>query len=245
MLAPATVSDAGLLAQAVVLALSNDFALPFLRRDGAPAALHARAPRFWYPLIQGARLWQVWAQDLPLAAWRVPVVRWIAGYRLYGDDDLVPAFLADLCDAHRMWLKYPQTIGIPLLCTTPALEATALLVAGPWSTDRQALAQLVPLMPNPDAHEGMGNVMSPTGSLPHPGLAVTLATVVEYAAATYGPDTIPLLLESLPDHDGWETLVPAVFGVPADVFEAGWRAYLAAEYGVGAETEPARAANGY
>jgi hypothetical protein len=62
--------------------------------------------------------------------------------------------------------------------------------------------------------------------------AVVLATMVEYAAATYGPERIPRLLAALERHGRWATLVVEVFGVSAEQFEAGWAAYLAAHYGL-------------
>jgi hypothetical protein len=48
--------------------------------------------------------------------------------------------------------------------------------------------------------------------------------------ATYGYEQLPVLLDSLADHDDWETLIPAVFGVSAADFEANWLNYLAQHY---------------
>jgi hypothetical protein len=53
-----------------------------------------------------------------------------------------------------------------------------------------------------------------------------LEPVMEYAAATYGPPRIPVLVAALNQHERTETLIPAVFGVSADEFEAGWQIYL-------------------
>jgi hypothetical protein len=61
---------------------------------------------------------------------------------------------------------------------------------------------------------------------------VALATVVEYVEATYGPAQVPVLVAQLAEHTGWETLVPAVFGLPAAEFETGWQRYLAEQYGL-------------
>jgi hypothetical protein len=61
---------------------------------------------------------------------------------------------------------------------------------------------------------------------------VALATVLEYAAVTYGPEHIPILIGEASGHEGWVPLIPAVFGVSADEFEAGWRAYLAEQYAI-------------
>lgn len=61
---------------------------------------------------------------------------------------------------------------------------------------------------------------------------LTASTVVEYGVTAYGRDRLAPLLDALDEHESWETLVPAVFGVSAAEFEAGWRDHLAAEYGV-------------
>ncbi len=57
-----------------------------------------------------------------------------------------------------------------------------------------------------------------------------IATLLEYIVAAYGYEQIPVLLDSLADHDDWETLIPAVFGVSAADFEANWLNYLAQHY---------------
>jgi hypothetical protein len=54
--------------------------------------------------------------------------------------------------------------------------------------------------------------------------------VVAYAVATYGRDSLSALRAGFYEFETWVELVPAVFGVSADEFEAGWRAYLAAHY---------------
>ena len=53
-----------------------------------------------------------------------------------------------------------------------------------------------------------------------------LASIVDYAVTTYGRHTLPLLLQAMSVYDDWETLIPAVFDVSVEEFEAGWHAYL-------------------
>lgn len=55
-------------------------------------------------------------------------------------------------------------------------------------------------------------------------------TVVEYVVATYSRERLPALVRGLAEHKTWDTLIPAVFGVPAADFEAGWQAHLATHY---------------
>jgi hypothetical protein len=65
-----------------------------------------------------------------------------------------------------------------------------------------------------------------------PDQTVALATLVEYAVATYGRERLPTLVAGLGQYESWETLIPAVYGVSPVEFEAGWQAYLQAHYGV-------------
>jgi hypothetical protein len=61
---------------------------------------------------------------------------------------------------------------------------------------------------------------------------LALATLIEYVVTTYGREQLPALLAALGQHESWETLIPAIYGVSAIEFEAGWQAYLAAHYGL-------------
>ena len=54
--------------------------------------------------------------------------------------------------------------------------------------------------------------------------------LVDYAVTTYGRDRLPALVQGLSQYGAWEALIPAVFGVSAEEFEAGWQAHLAARY---------------
>jgi hypothetical protein len=65
----------------------------------------------------------------------------------------------------------------------------------------------------------------------HRGQTVALATLVEYAVATYGRERLPALVAGIGQHKSWDTPLPTVFGVSAPEFETGWQAYLAAHYG--------------
>jgi hypothetical protein len=61
---------------------------------------------------------------------------------------------------------------------------------------------------------------------------VAIATLLEYMVATYGHEQLPVLLANLGRYQDWETLIPALFDVPARAFEAGWHSYLAQQYDV-------------
>lgn len=55
---------------------------------------------------------------------------------------------------------------------------------------------------------------------------VAAESVVDYAVETYGRERLPALVQALGEHETWDTLIPAVFGVSLADFEAGWRGYL-------------------
>jgi hypothetical protein len=55
-------------------------------------------------------------------------------------------------------------------------------------------------------------------------------TLVSYAMDSYGFSALPSLIEAMGEHNTWEGLIPAVFGVSAEEFEQGWQAYLDSEY---------------
>lgn len=60
--------------------------------------------------------------------------------------------------------------------------------------------------------------------------ALAVTTLLAYGTKVYGPGRLPLLLEELAHYVVWADLIPKVFGVPAEEFEAGWQEWLAEEY---------------
>ena len=49
---------------------------------------------------------------------------------------------------------------------------------------------------------------------------------MNYGVETYGRDTLPMLLLATGEHANWDTLIPAVYGVSLEQFEAGWLASI-------------------
>lgn len=225
-LAPVELTDAEILAQSL--------ALPLLAAILAQASEHHALGSYWQPLVDGLRLWQVWEMNLPLASGREDVVTWL--YRDLpaprpGPPLMMPGRYRELCATYKLWLSSPLLINIPLVCAEPKWEG---FLWSQWDP-RNPLTRLdqiaVPVLP----HEYMG-ASSLTDSVSYPGQAVMLATLIEYAVATYGRERLPTLVAGLGQHENWATLIPAVYGVPAPEFEAGWQAYLATHYGVSLET---------
>ena len=176
----------------------------------------------WQPLLDGVLLWRLWSLDLPLAVWRKPVVQWALADSAE-TTPIEPQFRLELCALHRLWMISPLELNIPIVCGQFAWQRGY----GPPSQ----LRQLGPLVPSSD----YSGVIGVSGNPVYPGYAVLLATVVEYAAAAYGPDSVPTLVASLGEHASWQTLLPAVFGVSAADFEAGWHTCLAEQYGASLE----------
>jgi hypothetical protein len=116
----------------------------------------------------------------------------------------------------------PLEVSIPIDCWPQTLPHREIVTWRYPLPDGAAMR----LPPVDDARIRMDE---PTMSV-HPAATVALATVVAYAAATYGPARIPRLVAAASEHEGWETLLPAVFGVSMDEFETGWQAYLAEQY---------------
>jgi hypothetical protein len=220
-LAPVALTDADLLAQSI--------ALPLLEQVLAQASEQYAVGESWQPLLAGLRLWQLWDLDMPLSAWREEVVKWIyidlpaVGS---GQSFVLPEHYTALCAAHKLWLSSPTEMKIPLVCGELDWEDFLLSPWG-WHDPLTHLNQLVvPLRP--------GEYLEEPDSLRlvrHPGHTVALATLIEYAVATYGRERLPTLVAGLGQYDTWDTLLPAVFGTSSAQFEAGWQAYLSVHYG--------------
>jgi hypothetical protein len=214
-LAPAELTDADLLAQSI--------ALPLLEIVSKEASERYRIGASWQPVLKGLRLWQVWNMDLPLSAWREDLVHWVyferPGASLEQRIVLPPEQYEQLCASHALWMEAPTMLGIPLLCNELDWEVWYVETWGPRHLPTR-LNQI--LLPPPDGY--------PYEGTPAWGQSIALATLVEYAVATYGRERLPALVTGLGQYNTWDTLLLAVYGVSATDFEAGWQAYLAAHY---------------
>jgi hypothetical protein len=213
-LAPAELTDADLLAQSI--------ALPLLEKGLAEASEQHGIGASWQPMLAGLRLWQVWDTDLPLAAWREGIIHWVyldLPSARRDQPDVLPERYEQLCASHALWMSSPTQLGIPLLCVGLELEEWYSPVWGPRHPPTRLNHIALP------AHD----------PFPHEetrlrGQTVALATIIEYTVATYGHERLPALVAGLGQYTSWATLIPGVFGVSASEFEAGWQAYLVAQY---------------
>jgi hypothetical protein len=218
-LAPVELPPDELLAQSLFLALFDKLA-------GKVSKEYNLAPQ-WLPLRNGLQLWLVWEQKLPLAMWRESLVQWTLG-----DSDpaaQAPIFAHDLCVYHQLWMRSPLEAGVPIQCLQQA-NTTERIVA--WRYRQPPMELTLPSLADVQLRStdvDLNLMKEPAESA---ASGVAWATVLEYATSTFGAGKLPVLLAALPKYESWDTLVPAVFGLPLAEFESGWRAFLKARYGI-------------
>lgn len=215
--APVDLTEAELLAQSLVLPLVADGLVQ--------ARTHHAIDQRWQPLLDGLYLWQLWDLALPLSVWREEIVKWLAldlPTTRPGQPVKLPDRYSAFCTAHRLWMASPVQMHIPLLCAE--LDHPGWWTITDFPTHLSTLAFL-------SSSDGYITTSSHYQASP-PGQTVALATLIEYAVATYGRERLPVLMAGLGQYTTWETLLPAVFGVSAAEFEVGWQRYLAEHYGV-------------
>ena len=225
-LAPVALTDIELLEQALALLL--------LRIVLAQASEQYAIRESWQPMRSGLRLWQLWELELPLALWRKEIVQWVyhdLPLASSGQPLVLPDHYAEFCAAHRLWTPSPIYLDVPLVCVGP--EADEWLWA--QRSPREPLIHLAQFSLSVSVEED-AVVADGMGQANHRGQTVALATLIEYAVATYGRKRLPALVAGLGQYESWATLIPAVYGVSPAEFEAGWQAYLATHYGVSLET---------
>ncbi|RIK39665.1 MAG: hypothetical protein DCC55_17555 [Chloroflexi bacterium] len=218
--APVELADTELLAQSL--------ALPLFEHVLTQAQQGHATPVTWQPLESALRLWQLWDLDLPLADWREEVVKWIyidLPTKAPRQAVVLPRRYRELCAAHMLWLLSPVQIHLPLFCAGQDQTQWDFY----WRASPDPLVHLDQLAV-PVALDST-EYGYPLGRS-QPGQTIALATLIDYGVATYGRERLPALVAGLRQHNTWETLVPAVYGVSAAEFEAGWHDYLATQYGI-------------
>jgi len=224
--APVEMTDAELLAQSL--------ALPLLALVLSQASERYQISPAWQPMVSGLYLWQMWDIALPLSVWREEVVKWLyldQPHPPHGQAIVLPKRYTALCAAHQLWMSSPMQINIPFVCQEGDWEAWYW---ASWSSSASPtrLEQFMTLR-YPDEYVAQSSKLA-WGN--HPGQVVALATLIDYAVATYGRERLPALLAGLGQYQSWDTLIPVVYGLSPAQFEAGWQAYLAGHYGVAVTT---------
>jgi hypothetical protein len=215
-LTPVELTDAELLAQALALVV--------LEEALAQAIQYHEIPTQWQPLLSGVRLRELWEMELPLSIWRDDVITWLYRSGPAAIDrklSVLPKHYEELCVMHRQWMLAPSHLQIPLRCN---------------DLDRREWLPVWSYVTEPPLHLAELNtpwrqsIKRGTFRVRHPSAAVAQATLIEYGVSTYGQEFLPTLVTGLARYNDWETLLPALFGVPAAQFEEGWHEYLADKY---------------
>ena len=233
-LSPAEISEGDILAQAVLLAMLDvlvDESLdnPLLT-DSYDVRARARV------LLQGLRLWQLWRTGLPLATLHKPTVQWILHKpidgRLYSNGSVsrpTPESNARLCALHQLWQDAPPAMQIPLFCGDAQQlvhdeVGRYLPVAAPGSL--AAIYLFAPVLPDEPAR-GVGEAAM-----------VSLATLFDYVATTYGQQSLVALMTNAAVASSWDALIHTTFDVSRSDFETGWQTYLHNHYEISTASKP-------
>jgi len=176
--------------------------------------------------LSGLRLWLAWDGNMPLDSYRREMVAWLYANRPLISGPLPIAYW-EICEIFGAWQVLSPVMPFLFQCAQPSPSVSS------YFTPPTALYQL-PLTVYWEAlgYAASGDPLTGQWSISQQGQPVAMATVLEYAAHTYGRASIPDLLQAIRTGESWHTVAPQVFGVSAKQFEAGWWVWLAEEYRV-------------
>lgn len=206
---PESVTNGDLLLQSAQSVLVDWAIFEMLSAEPDPAAGQISSS-----LLSALRLWGQWQLDGPLAASR----------QLQVLAALLPSqanarSVAPLCQLLDLWRPESPGMDFELPCLWLASVATGRVATDKAWSGLPSIAVI-----SPDWRDGSPQEFG--------GESIVLATLLDYATRTYGPGRLRLFLSAANHHQSWKTLIPAVFDVPAEEFEMGWRVWLLEEYGL-------------
>jgi hypothetical protein len=170
-------------------------------------------------LVAGLRQWLTWETDGLLAEYRIELVRWLYANAPDGPRR-VPDSYSEICQTLDFW-------EISFMMNSLFSCSGLLPILPPHNFTPPTRLWHLPLAEPMEMTQSFGQSYEP-----RLGRSLAIATVLEYAVKTYGPATIPLILQTVPARSSWDQTAPDLFGVSAEAFEAGWHAYLVDEYGL-------------
>lgn len=213
---PAGVTDGEALAESVAFALRREAGNRFVGRSYQPA------PEF----LSGLRLWLAWEEELVQAAYRAELVTWLYGNGAFGPKVTLVSY-RELCELFFAWEIVAPAVPMTFYCSNDpspssfTLRPPMSLRYLPLSLNREGLIYDI-------SRDPLTGVLQ-AGTLGQP---IAVATLLEYTAHTYGQASVVGLLRAAKEGETWRSAAPLLFGVSEAEFEAGWWAWLAAEYGV-------------
>lgn len=216
---PAEVSDGQALAETVAVALRR----AAVNRAVAPLKrLYQPTPEF----LAGMRLWLAWEENSARTDSRQELVAWLYANGPDGPE-VGPNSYGRLCNLLYAWERVAPAVPMSFYCQ-PFQFAPTFSLRPPTSL------RLLPLGLSRELLEYEANPDPLTGGLhaSRLGQPIAIATLLEYTAHVYGQASVMALLQAAQEGEKWSSAVPRLFSVSAADFEAGWWAWLAAEYGV-------------
>ena len=221
---PDQVTDARFLVESVAYSLRRQLVLSDV---AAATSTIDFAPTPW--LLSGLRLWLAWENGSALTGHTAELVHWLYADAPGGPRGL-PESQPEICQALDVWAFDPGGISLHLRCS-------GLIAPMPSAVPPATGLGQLPLIMNLNALSYDRSMDAVTGAVleQRQGRVLAMATVLAYATQTYGSEVVSRLLLTVKKGQRWPEAAPAVFGVSADDFEAGWWVYLAQEYGVDTE----------
>jgi hypothetical protein len=205
-------------------ALLKSIVHPLVTQVTGEALLEDRLRHEWSAMVRGLQLWQIYVgSEVPESSlqerWFWEIVAWLDGNVVEiqsGRRKTPAADLYLLCREFFGWRHLlPRSISLPVICVSESWEAAI-----------QYFITHTPVGLDGLISRSEWETAAPTTWYGDWVQGVFAATVVDYVVEVYGRDALPALVEGFRTHGHWNTLIPEVFGVPMEEFEAGWHEFL-------------------
>jgi len=176
--------------------------------------------------LSGLRLWLAWQGAMPAESYRKELVGWLYANAPVFSQRLPVSYL-EVCEIFSAWQIASPTAQWIFKCIEPS-PTTLHYFSLPTALEH------LPLTVSQEGlmFEGSGDLLAGGMPISRQGISIATATLLEYVAHTYGTDRVAGLLQAAREGKSWYTAAPQVFAISAESFEAGWRAWLATEYGI-------------
>lgn len=216
-IAPLELSEEEILYQAVAIQLAHRVV------NQTTQSLRSAAYEYelWWPFVSGLRLWLIWDAGGALADLQPDMLAWLYTGRATFFVPHTPNRLevyGQICERFDIWNLAPEAIGIPIDCN---------------NVHRYDWRLALPLLSLPKLGGPLVNVYDPMyRNQTDPGTSIAIAIQLEYVVEVHGREQLRALLTQSGKLVSWYWLIPAVFEMSMEEFEAGWHTYLCDTYDV-------------